>query len=667
MLKKILYISIIILFFLLTNQTVSAKEYCNIFENDELKDTIELPFYFYKVKKEVDISTIMPTISYEKEETYIDSLTKCENIKVTIVAPDYPLGNSLLVDYSKTSYTISNEDIFLNAKFNTNNSIIKGYSKILDEEPPIFKGYKEKYTTNINNPLDLNIILNNIHAYDEREGNLTKNIVIEYDDYSNNKTLGTHLIILSVKDSANNKNSLNISIEIIDNSPPIIEGKNNFISYLSSPLTIEAIQEQLTVKDNVNTNLESQLYPCTDNYSINKNNVGFYSLYFCVYDFSSNLSNPYQVTIEVKDDIPPIIEGTNYFTSKLSNPLTIEQIMYSLTAHDNHQDISSSIYIKKDLYSNYLNTIGEKSIIFQAMDNYQNVSLPFEVKIKLEDDIAPQIFGLDTYNSYLSSPLSLTYIKQQLTIIDNVDINLYNNLKIIEDTYTNNLNKTGKYYLIIQTEDHSNNLSEPFKITITNIDDVSPYITGVQTLTYSFKNKPSTQEILNLYQSKDNVDQNLPITIESDTYTASQALGTYYIQLSTIDTSNNKSPIFQIEINLVDSIALKDNILYVSTKDLLSMDTIASIINLTTPYTIIEDTYTPNYANEGTYKINYELENSNFTITIKTYTEQTPKIVTEQKKETFFQKIKSFFQKIMQKIKSFFKKLKFINIFLKYQ
>ena len=114
------------------------------------------------------------------------------------------------------------------------------------------------------------------------------------------------------------------------------------------------------------------------------------------------------------------------------------------------------------LYSNFQNSTGEKYIYLQAMDESLNISKEFKITINLIDDIPPQIFGLNTYDSYLSSPLSISHIKQQLTVLDNIDGNITNNLEIINDSYSNNINKKGTYFLTFVVKDASNNISENF-------------------------------------------------------------------------------------------------------------------------------------------------------------------------------------------------------------
>lgn len=665
------YVFLFIFSLFLFNSTtkIGAMEYCSLFINNTLIETIELPFYLYENKINYVIEgASMPAIETSSTPYLIDSSTRCDKIEKVINNDlNNPISNKTYYEYTKELYKkLPSYSDIPSSNLNINGTL-KGYSSFIDKEPPYFEGYKESYTTNINNPLSFKFILNQISAYDSRDGNLTDKIIVEFNSYEENiNKIGTYSIILSVCDSSNNKTSLTFYIQIIDTTPPLINGLNEYDSFLSNPLTIEHIQSNLQVTDNVNNNLESELYVCNDTYSPNKKNLGTYTIHFCVYDLSNNLSEPFKVTINVKDDIKPIIEGLNYFTSYLSNPLQINEIMYSLAAHDNEKDISSSIFIQKDYYSSQLNTIGEKSIYFQAMDDYGNVSAPFKVTINLIDDIPPQIFGLDTYTSYLSNPLSLTYLKQQLTALDNYDGNITHLLEIKEDSYTMNINKKGTFYLSFQVQDTSKNTSNLFKMKITSIDDISPYISGPSSLSYLIKDKPSISNILREYKAKDNVDENLEIIIEEDTFSSSLNLGTYYISLSCIDSSNNKSAPFKIKINLVDKLLnLNELTLYLQTTSLTSINEITKLIGLSEEYTILEDTYTPNYSLKGTYNINYELNDSSIIkVTIITYEPLTTnEVKKESKKETFFSKIKSFFQNIINSIKKFFKTIFFINIY----
>ena len=468
------------IFFLFNYEKATAKEYCNLFLNKEKIDTIELPFYYYKLNRETDLNVNgMPKINYTKTTSYIDSLTKCELIKDTITYSIINIYSANVIDYSNKLSSMTPEEHFEKAKITSDGGILTGLSTKVDEEPPTISGYEEKYITNLNNPLNLELLIKNFTAYDNFDGNISDKIKIEYNEYSNNiNNTGNYPIILSIEDSYSNKTTITFYIEIIDTTPPTIEGETDYISYLSSPIAIENIKEKLTVTDNTKRDYSMEIFACEDLFSQNKNIIGFHPIFFCAYDASNNLSSPFKVLVEVKDDIPPTIEGLNHFNSYISSPLTIKEIMYSLAASDNGKDISDSIFITNDQYSNFQSTIGEKKIYFQAMDESSNLSIPFEVTINLIDDIAPQIYGLNIFDSHLSSPLSITYLKQQLTVIDNIDGNISNSLEIINDTYSNNINNKGTFYITFTAKDYSSNLSEEFKITINTIDDIAPYFIG---------------------------------------------------------------------------------------------------------------------------------------------------------------------------------------------
>lgn len=653
MLKKLIYFTFAFIFFIMFHHyNTLAINQCHFYLNNKNIATANIPFYFYENKKYDDPSSF-PITKYASIETYIDTTEKCESIKKEIIISTF---SSTIYDYTQDSLSsLTNKQKFDESKIKEKGELI-GYSTREDRQPPTLNGYLQTYTTNINSPIDISYILSNITAQDETDGNITNKIKIEYENYTENiNKIGTYIIILSVEDFLKNRTSATVHIEIKDTDQPIIKGKTNFKSYLSSPITIEEIQQELTVEDNYDINLEAYLYTCNDTYSSSKNKPGIYTLSFCVKDTSNNTSIPFITTIEVIDDIPPIIEGLNTFNSYLSSPLTVQEIMYSISAADNNKNITNSIYILEDYYTSYQNTLGEKNIYFEVADEQGNVSSPFKVVITLIDDIKPQIFGMNTFDSYLSHPLTISAIKNQLIAIDNHDNNIIEKLEIIDDTYSNNLNKTGTFNISFQVKDNSHNISEPFKITITNIDDVPPSIEGKREIEIEYKSKPTIEQLIsNNLKTTDNVDEFLNIEIKSDNYTNSPNLGTFYVELYCVDSSNNISIPFTLKIIVKESILnLYTTFLYLPTSTQYTLQEINNLININTDHTLVSDDYSPSYNKEGKYLIKYELTDKTIIdINIQTYSTEIKKETT--KKETFFTKLKSFFKNIFSYIKNIF-------------
>lgn len=659
MFKKLLFCLLFIFAIYLTNETTSkALKTCHFYIDNIYTSSTNIPFYFYENITHLSPNSF-PITKYKSTYTYIETIEQCESIEKQIT-------NNTLYSYSDFILYSDSSELYATSIFKTKGTL-KAYGSLEDKLPPVFNGYKELYKTNIDSPIPLETILKSITALDETDGDITNKIEIIYENYSaNTHRIGVYTIMLSVHDSLNNKSTLTIHIDIEDTTPPLIDGVQDYISYLSEPLNIEQIKAQTLVTDNYYKNLEKELYVCEDTYSQNKHKPGIYYVFLCVNDLSNNYSTPFKTTIEVKDDIKPIIEGLDYYTTSISSPISIQEIMYSLAASDSNIDISENIYILEDYYSSYKNTLGEKHIFFEVNDSYGNLSSPFKVTINLIDDIPPSIFGLNTFTSFLSHPYSSSYIKQQLTALDNYDNNITHLLEIIEDTYTQNINNKGTYYLILQVQDSSNNFSSPFKITIENIDDISPFITGVKELEYELENKPAIEQIiLENYIVSDNIDQNLKIEIVNDTYSSSLTTGGYYIELTCIDSSNNICVPFQAKINIVETlIDIKEAFLYLPTDTLYSLETINNLINIPDEYNLIEDTYTPNYLQEGQYTIIYQVNSkTNIEITIETFKPATKE---EIKKETFIDKLKRFFKSIINFIKNIFISINYLNIYQDY-
>ena len=652
--------SFLLLFFLFSFINIEAKEYCSLYLDNELHTTVELPFYYYELERFATIQgSNMPTINYTKNEQYIDSTTKCKLIKKDIIYTDFNMDFASISDYSTSKILLENHEHFVVAKIKENNKRLIGLSSIKDEEPPEISNYNTLYYSNVDFPINLEHLISTFTATDNLDGNVSSKLVIERDDYTKSKNIpGKYLVILSATDSENNKSSISFYIQCVDKNPPKITGDNYFDTLLSSPINLDNIKNLLEANDNVDNNISENIFVCEDLYSKFSTIPGIYNAYFCAYDSSENLSDSFKVTINVIDDIAPVIEGPTYFDSYLSNPLLVNDLYTYIAASDNGKDVSGSIFLVEDNYSNTINKIGNKTVILSAMDENNNISKNFIITINLIDDIAPQIFGLDNFESKLSSPLSLTKIKQQLTVIDNIDGNISSNIEIVNDSYSNNINNKGFFYITFKALDSSNNSSQDFKVTIKNIDDIPPYFKGPNELEYKLSQKPSINQIISQYRAIDNIDTNLEIEIEEDNYSSSMSTGIFFVIISSTDSENNKSLPYSIKINVVEKIInIKTCIVSLSNNNLYSIDKIIKLVNLNEPYKLIENTYSDSYTIPGQYLITLELENNDkIEIHVEVY-ENTANEQKEQKKETFWSKFKRFFKNIFYEIKKFFKNL----------
>ena len=124
---------------------------------------------------------------------------------------------------------------------------------------------------------------------------------------------------------------------------------------------------------------------------------------------------------------------------------------------------------------------------------------------------------------------------------------------IINDNYTPNMYKIGRWQIDVSATDKSGNTGYGMILVI--VEDVtSPVIEGLSTYTSYMSNLILESTIRENLRIIDNVDE---LSIESlnvieDTYTNSNSVGEYKIKYQAIDLSGNVSAIFEVKINMAN-------------------------------------------------------------------------------------------------------------------
>ena len=278
----------------------------------------------------------------------------------------------------------------------------------------------------------------------------------------------------------------------------------------------------------------------------------------------------------------------------------------------------------------------------------------------------------------MSHPLTINQIKSSLSVSDNYDTNLNDTLTVDSDNYSQNTGKEGTFELSFTAKDKSNNQSSPFVIKITMVDDIAPTLTGESSYKTNVKNKLDVETIFPQLIATDNIDTSPSVKINEDNYTKNYyKVGVYQISFTAKDKNNNISSPFIINIVVEDK---EKPIFYVSQKfigvdsstqipieDIITLINEANNVNLenVTSLTIIEDNYTSNFSEEGTYivKLKYEYADQKeiileSNIVVSTYEENLENKNTPKK--TFWSVIRNFIINIwtyIKKIFIFFKRL----------
>lgn len=411
----------------------------------------------------------------------------------------------------------------------------------------------EVYTSEYSNTISaLDIVNSTLTANDEIDGDVTNSITIVEDSYTSNiGTLGEYPIVVEAKDSNQNKSRFQINVKIEDHTKPQIIGDNRVDVYISSSVTIEDIVQNYQGIDEYDG--ETDIVVITDQYSENANTVGSYIVVLETTDSSNNRYSK-SIIIDVSDQTPPTITSSMFYNSKMSNPLSLTDILDSIVVSDNYYYPEQiSIDVISDDFS--LNKYVEGSYVISVRITDPSLNMnQYNLTVTVTDDIAPIIEGVNQINVSYDEQKDITYFKEQLSVTDNVSNISYTDLIVEIDDYTTNSNVPGGYRLKFSVTDNAGNISYK-TIIVAVIDQVAPEFTyDTNTILVNNKKMLSKSDIINeLIEQRIIEKENYHVEVLMDTYTENQSKpGTYLYQVKLSDDQGIEN-IQTIEIEVVES------------------------------------------------------------------------------------------------------------------
>ena len=100
-----------------------------------------------------------------------------------------------------------------------------------------------------------------LRLYDEIDGDLTDQIKVEKDSYTDYcNEIGTYSITFSVSDASKNTATITIYVQVSDLDNPIINGDESINTYLSSPLSSDDILKLYTATDEYDGDITKNIY-----------------------------------------------------------------------------------------------------------------------------------------------------------------------------------------------------------------------------------------------------------------------------------------------------------------------------------------------------------------------------------------------------------------------
>lgn len=369
------------------------------------------------------------------------------------------------------------------------------------------------------------------------------------------------------------------------------------------------------------------------------------------YGLTNSMVGPYKDNSQIDIQFP--------FTNDTNN--IINQLKSSLLAFDkgDYQYVDVEVY--KDNFTEFYRSLNTKlPLTFQAKDSLGNSS-KITFNIIMRDIEKPTITQIPEKIKFsYKTKLTKQDILQQFEIKDNYSYQPNVEITGIE---FDKINQIGTYPIKLTVSDSSNNI-ETYQTEIQILDDIPPTIEGPDTINTTIETVLSSQDILDQFEIKDEIDTSTKINIDDSSYQNNcKSIGKYSVKIKAIDISGNSAekvvtinvsdtsgPVFYInkdELTYIEGETIDtNNLLY----QLIQLGYIPNSSYISAKLTSNEIDLT-NKLTSGKYNAILEYTNSDLT---KNYLQLKINVIDKFKSST-----PSFLDKIIEFIKSFFNKLGF--------
>jgi hypothetical protein len=263
---------------------------------------------------------------------------------------------------------------------------------LVDTTPGVFKidgiqASTYNHTVNMSDTTSLQALIDSITVTDAYDGNITTDMVIP--TYPSFEVPGTSDLTLSVTDSSGNTSTLVITVTVADDIPPVVNGATKIVKGLTETLTLSDIFAELTVSDNVDSNLSLDLI--SDTYTGNSSNVGSYLVKYKATDTAGNITY-HDVRVWVVDNQAPAWIINDYFVNLGINESMTRAELVSLlqSAGMIGSDISYTVTFLSDEYSGNEEIEGAYSVVMNI--TYENgseeqIAVQMNVPEPVSDDV----------------------------------------------------------------------------------------------------------------------------------------------------------------------------------------------------------------------------------------------------------------------------------------
>jgi hypothetical protein len=221
---------------------------------------------------------------------------------------------------------------------------------------------------------DVNSYLSSIDFNDNYDA--YGDLVIEITDgYTINKeVIGNYTVTYTATDTSGNETNVNVFLQVVDASAPIISGISTITKGNDVSITAESVISQLSAIDDVDGDISANIYVYSDPYQ-DTSRVGTYTVTYAVSDANSNITL-YDVQFVVTDNIKPtayIIDNT-FFTVSEVDSMTTQEII-DILINTGQIDSGTLVSVVSDNYSINANEIGSYQVTLSVGGQQQDYTM----------------------------------------------------------------------------------------------------------------------------------------------------------------------------------------------------------------------------------------------------------------------------------------------------
>ena len=391
-----------------------------------------MTFGTYKTSDGTTLTNISMTLYSSSLDLYYGQVTPSEDCYMEIT------------DFLATGYTLDtlpkNEFILFKGGLDAFQGFmavdkLEGYENV-NETIEIYTDYS--------NPITVEKITEKIKIYDNTQG-FYNDVTLVSDDYHATSELGVYSLQYSAKDHASNTSVLNVKVNVVDATPPVITGLDviEWSCYEQAP-TETYFKNRYTAVDEVDGNLSVRIVESTLMtflMGVKKE----YTVKLAATDKSGNTA--YKTVILNSHDINAPILVTADMTVKLSELGNQPFLGFAMTVLINISDDSGDYnldYVSREI-SGRAGFTGEFEVTLTASDAEGN-KITRTAKVTVVDDIPPEFYmAIDLLETSTNNVYSLDDIKKEIGKKLKQDGILYEEINLISCDYVTNEDKAGTY------------------------------------------------------------------------------------------------------------------------------------------------------------------------------------------------------------------------------